>query len=152
MRRGGIEVEVRLLDVLAVVAFGPGETEEPLLQDGIAAVPQGEREAQALLAIADPEQAVFTPPVGTAARVIVREVLPGGAVRGVVLAHRPPLPLREIGPPALPVPLAARVLVEPPAFGPHRHGLTSITRPHRGSAGANSQEGAAVHVARLLRS
>ena len=45
--RRAVEVEVVLLDVLAVVAFAVREPEEPLLQDRIPAVPQGEGEAEA---------------------------------------------------------------------------------------------------------
>ena len=61
----------------------------------------------------DAEQAVLAPAVGAAARVVVREVVPAVAVGRVVLAHRAPLPLGEVRPPALPV--AARcVLLEPP--------------------------------------
>ena len=43
-----VEVEVVLLDVLAVVALAVGEAEQPFLQDRILAVPQREREAEDL--------------------------------------------------------------------------------------------------------
>jgi hypothetical protein len=36
----GIQITVRLLNVLAVVAFMPGETEEPLFQDWVVPVPE----------------------------------------------------------------------------------------------------------------
>ncbi|HEY4595109.1 MAG TPA: hypothetical protein VIJ02_01815 [Thermoanaerobaculia bacterium] len=114
---GGVEEEVLLLDVLAVVPLGAGEAEQPLLEDGIAAVPQGQREADAALAVADPQQAVLSPAVGAAAGVIVRQVIPGVAVRRVVLAYRPPLALGEIGPPALPVLLAPGVLLQTRGLG-----------------------------------
>ena len=39
--RGGIEVKVGLLYVLPVISLGAGEAEEPFLQDGITAVPEG---------------------------------------------------------------------------------------------------------------
>jgi hypothetical protein len=39
MRGRGVEVVVQLLDVLAVVPFAVGQPEQPLLQDGVAAVP-----------------------------------------------------------------------------------------------------------------
>src|SRR5262249_29255478 len=70
--------------------------------------------------VGDPGDAVLPPAVGAAPRRVVREVLPGPAVRAVVLAHRPPLPLGEIGPPEPPRPLAAIRLPQPPPF--HRHG------------------------------
>ena len=94
--RRAVEVEVVLLDVLAVVAFAVREPEEPLLQDRVLAVPQGEGEAELLLVVGDPAQAVLAPAIRPGAGVIVGEEVPGIAVFAVVLAHRPPLPLREI--------------------------------------------------------
>ena len=117
VRRRRVEVEVRLLHVLAVIPLGAGEPEEPLLEDRIAPVPQGEREAQAALPVGDAEQTVLPPAVGAAARLVVGEILPAGAVGGVVLAHRAPLALAEIRPPAFPVLRPRRVLREPQALG-----------------------------------
>ena len=120
MRRRAVEVEVALLDVLAVVALGAGEAEEPLLQDRIAPVPQREREADVLVAIADAGEAVLVPAVGARAGVIVRKVVPGVAVGAVVLAHRAPGALAEVRPPALPVSTTLRGLVQAAGFGVHR--------------------------------
>ena len=113
MRRRRVEVVVALLHVLAVIPFGSGQPEEPLLQDRIPAVPQGEPETEPALPVGDAEQTVLAPPVGAAAGVIVREKVPGFAVLGVVLAHRAPLPLGQIGAPALPVPFSTCILREP---------------------------------------
>ena len=44
--RGGVEVVVELLDVLAVVALGAGQAEQALLEDRVALVPEREREAR----------------------------------------------------------------------------------------------------------
>jgi len=44
-----VEVEVVLLDVLAVVALVAGDAEQALLEDGVAAVPEGQREAEPLV-------------------------------------------------------------------------------------------------------
>jgi len=44
VRRRAVEVEVVLLDVLAVVALVAGDAEQALLEDGVAAVPEGQRE------------------------------------------------------------------------------------------------------------
>src|SRR5690606_3165814 len=44
----------------------------------------------------------LAPPVGPGAGVIMREVVPGGAVLAVVLPNRPPRPLGEVGPPRPP--------------------------------------------------
>ena len=40
--RRAVEVEVVLLHILAVVAFAVGESEEPLLEDRVLAVPEGQ--------------------------------------------------------------------------------------------------------------
>jgi hypothetical protein len=79
MRRRAVEVVVQLLHVLAVVALVAREPEEPLLEDGVLAVPQRERQAQPSLAVAEAQQAVLAPAVGAAARVVVRQVLPARA-------------------------------------------------------------------------
>src|SRR5262249_36818324 len=59
--RGGIEIEVALLDVLAVIAFGSGKAEQALLEDRISAVPQREREANVLMPVANSRQTVLIP-------------------------------------------------------------------------------------------
>ena len=97
--RRAVEVEVVLLDVLAVVAFAVREPEEPLLQDGVLAVPQGEGEAEVLLVVGDPAQAVLAPAIGPGTGVVMGKEVPGIAVLAVVLPHGPPLPVREIGSP-----------------------------------------------------
>jgi hypothetical protein len=75
--RGGVEVPPELLRVLAVVALGVGQAEQPLLEDRVLPVPEGEREAEPALAVGDAEQPVLAPPVRPAAGVVVREVGPG---------------------------------------------------------------------------
>src|SRR5688572_5345777 len=102
MRRRRVEVEVVFLHVLAMIAFAVREAEQPLLDDGIAAVPERHCEAEALMVIADPGEPVLAPAVGARARMVVREVVPGVAGFAVVLANCPPLPLGEVGSPFLP--------------------------------------------------
>ncbi len=97
-----VDVEVILLDVLAVVPLAVGEPEEALLEDGVALVPQGEGKAQALLVVRDPAEAVLAPAVGPRAGLVVAEVGPRVSVLAVVLADRAPLPLAQVGPPLLP--------------------------------------------------
>src|SRR5258708_2622137 len=46
VRGRAVEVEVVLLDVLAVIALAVGEAEQALFEDGIAPVPQRDREAE----------------------------------------------------------------------------------------------------------
>ncbi len=115
--RGGVEIIIELLDVLAVVALAVGQAEQPFLQDRVLAVPERQRQAQPLMLVAEPGDAVLAPAIGPRARLVVREILPGVAVGAVVLAHGAPLALAEIGPPALPAHLAAPVLGEPRTLG-----------------------------------
>ena len=110
--RGGVEVEVALLDVLTVVALGVGEPEKPLLQERVALVPQGQRQAHQLPLVTDAGQPVFPPPVGPGTGLVVRERGPGVAA-AVVLAHRAPLPLAKVRPPAPPRNAARVRLVQP---------------------------------------
>ena len=53
MRRRAVEVEVVLLDVLAVVALTVGQAEEALLEDRVLAVPERERETEELAVVGD---------------------------------------------------------------------------------------------------
>ncbi len=97
-----VEVEVVLLHVLAVVALGVGQAEQALLQDRVALVPEGEREAQPLLVVAQAGQTVLAPVVGARPGLVVAEVLPGRAVVAVVLSHRAPLALAQVRAPRPP--------------------------------------------------
>jgi hypothetical protein len=118
--RGAVEVEVVLLDVLAVVALAVGEPEEVLFEDGILAVPQGQREAQALFVIGQADDAVLAPAVGARAGVVVGEEVPGVAVLAVVLADRAPLPFAHVGSPFLPGDVLRAGFVQSAVFGGHR--------------------------------
>jgi hypothetical protein len=114
-----VEVEPVLLGVLAVVALGVVEPEDPLLDDRVGAVPEREREAHPLALVADAEQPVLAPAVGARARLVVREGLPRVAVAGVVLAHRPPLALGQVGTPRLPRDLAGPRGLQSLVLGSH---------------------------------
>ena len=102
VRRGRVEIEVVLLDVLAMVAFAVGEAEQALLENRIGAVPQRQGDAQLLLVVAESCKSVLAPAIRARARVIMGEVVPRVAGGAVVLAHRSPLALAEIRPPPLP--------------------------------------------------
>ena len=140
--RRRVDVEVVLLHVLAVVPLAVGEAERALLEDRVPLVPEGEGEAQALLVVGEAAEAVFTPPVGPGAGLVVREVVPGVAVVAVVLAHRPPLPLAQVRAPLLPGDPRLTGLVQPLLLGgvddsgvdrlPCRHmDLRSFNEPRR---------------------
>ena len=55
-------------------------------------------EAEPLLVVGDAGQAVLAPAVGARAGLIVGEVVPGVSVPTVILPHRAPLPLAQVGP------------------------------------------------------
>src|SRR2546422_5152189 len=101
--RRGVEVEVIVLDVLAVVPLRAGEAENPLLENRVLLVPEREREAEPLVIVRDPEETVLSPAIGAGPRVVMREVVPRRPVGGEVLTARPPLPLRQGGSPPPPV-------------------------------------------------
>ena len=140
MGRRGVEVVVHLLDVFAVVSLAVRQAEQAFLENGIVAVPQRQRKAQTLFAVADAGDAVLAPAVGTRPGVIVRQVFPRIAVGAVVLAHGAPLPFAQVRPPVLPG-FAANALFEALPFdgGGHRGG---------GAGGVGS--GVRRAVARLL--
>ena len=97
-----VDVEIVLLDVLAVVAFVWIDSEQPLLQVRIAFVPERRREAKELVAVAHPRDAVLAPAVCLGARLVVGQIGPGVAIVRVVLPHGAPRPVRDVGPPAPP--------------------------------------------------
>src|SRR5690349_14430936 len=119
MRGGGIEVVVELLHVLAVVSFLPGESEQALLEDGIAPVPQGHRKAKDLVAVRDAGDAVLVPAIRARSRMVVGQVVPRGSVLAVILANGAPGALAQVRPPPLPVLLAIARLGQPDLFGGH---------------------------------
>ena len=90
VRRSGVAVPPILLGVFAVVALRTRQSEHPLLEVRVTAVPQCEAHTQVLPEGGDTRHAVFVPPIGARHRVVVREVVPGITVSGIVLAHRSP--------------------------------------------------------------
>src|SRR5712672_3976497 len=66
--------------------------------------------------IAHASNSVFAPSIRPRTCMIVRKIFPCRAARAVVLAHRSPLPLREIRPPALPMLLAGTRLFQSAVF------------------------------------
>ena len=109
----GVQVPPVLLDVLAVVALRAGQPERALLQDRVPPVPQRQPQAQPLLDVAEPGQAVLTPPVRPGPGMIMRQVIPRVTIGTVILPDRPPLPLAHVRPP--PIPVAALCAARPPA-------------------------------------
>ena len=109
VRGGGVEVEVILLDVLAVVPLGAGQAEEALLEDRVAAVPEGRGEDDELVAVAPAGDPVLAPAIRLAPGEVVGQVVPGVAVVAVVLADRGPGAVADVRPPPPP---AGRAVVD----------------------------------------
>ncbi len=106
VRRRGVEVEVVLLDVLAVIALAAGEPEEPLLEDRIAPVPEGQREAE--------------PPHGCRRSRRCRPRPSGRRASARGRAGRTPRPSREGCSPRAPCPTGARTGTAPSAASARR--------------------------------
>ena len=141
VRGRGVQVEPVLLRVLAVVALAVGQAEHPLLEDRVGAVPQPERQAQALALVADAGDPVLAPAVRARARLVVREVVPRVAAGAVVLTDGAPLTLGQVRPPRLPRPRTGPCLLQPGvldglslrAHGRDRMGTAAATHhPERG--------------------
>ena len=86
-----------------MIAFRAGDSEQPLFEDGVHAVPKRKRETQALVIVADAGDAVLGPAIGARAGVIVREVIPRRAVGAVVFARIAPGAFGQVRAPAPPV-------------------------------------------------
>ncbi len=133
MRRSSVEVPPILLDVFPVIALRTGQTEHPLLEDRIHAVPQGQRQAPVLRFVAEPGHAVLVPAVHPGTGVVVREERPGVAVGAVVLADRSPRAFGDVRPPVPPGGGAGLCRHQPGSLvvGRRRRGLgCSIARCH----------------------
>ena len=63
--------------------LGSRDSEQPLLEDRVASVPQRHAEAEPALAVGDAQEAVLTPAVGARPGLLVTEVVPAeGVTRG----------------------------------------------------------------------
>ena len=107
------------LHILAVVSLRTRETKEAFLEDGIALVPEGKGKAKPFFEIRNSSDSIFAPAVGAGACVVMREIIPGVAVRAVILPYRAPLPFAQIRPPQMPVLFAIVILLEALLFGVH---------------------------------
>ena len=128
MRRRRIKVVIEFLDVLAVIALAVGEAEEAFLQDRVALVPQRERQTQFLLMVGESRDTVLAPAIRAATGVVVWKIVPGVAMRAVILANRAPLPFAQIRSPFLPRGRSRGALGQPLSFGVHRI-IPLATRP-----------------------
>src|SRR5262245_33010842 len=123
--RRRVEIEVIVLDVLAVVSLWAGQSEEPLLENRVSLVPQSKREADALVVIRDAEDPVLAPAIGAGASVIMGKVVPGRPVGRIVLSDCAPLALRQVRSPPPPVGSASLCFSETSLLRSHGLAATS---------------------------
>src|SRR5436305_14001845 len=102
MARQRVEIEVALLDILAVIGLARHEAEVALLEDRVLFVPERQRPAEDLIAIAETGDAILAPAKRLRSRQIVRKIRPGIPVRAVVLADGTPGAVAEVRPPLSP--------------------------------------------------
>src|SRR5579863_895900 len=114
MRRCRIDEPPVFLRVLAVIALRAGEPEDPLLQDRVDAIPEGECHAEQLMLVAEAAETVLAPAKRSRPCMLMGKVVPRVAACAVVLAHGAPGSLAEVRPPTAP---GGGVLAEPPALG-----------------------------------
>src|SRR3954469_14400923 len=100
-----------------MVTFRTRQSKEPFFQYRIPPIPQRERKTQPAFPISNPQQAVFTPPIRAAARLLKIKVGPRLTIGGIIFPHRAPLALCQIRTPPFPVFPALSVLREPQVFG-----------------------------------
>ena len=132
VRREVVQVEVVFLDVLTVVALGIGQAEETLFQNRVPLVPQRQGQAEPLLIVADPGEAILTPPVRPGPRLVMAEIGPGIAIIAVILPHRSPLALTKVRSPGSPWDTGPSLL-QPAFLRRSRHRISrpgGIRSPH----------------------
>ncbi|MNS00088.1 hypothetical protein D3C72_313310 [compost metagenome] len=102
MARYAIDMEIQLLDVFAVVAFGVVQAEQTFLENRVPLVPQPQSQTPVLSLVGEPRQPVLAPAISATAGMVVGKIAPGIAIGAVVLAHRAPLTFTQIRPPFAP--------------------------------------------------
>ena len=79
MRRRGVEIVIKFLHVLAVVALCVRQAEKSFFENRIFAIPERERKTEMLPVVAETGEAVLAPAIRAAAGVVVRKIFPGVA-------------------------------------------------------------------------
>src|SRR3990172_7235454 len=103
MSRRAVKIKIVFLDIFAVIAFAISQSEKPLFDDRILAIPECKSKTEILLVVGKTGDAVFAPAICAGARMVMRKVVPGISRIAVILPHSSPLPLTKIRTPALPV-------------------------------------------------
>src|SRR5262249_18840269 len=88
-----VEIVIELFHVFSVVSFLIAKTKEPLLQDRVFPIPEAYGKTEVLKKIGDAPKPVLSPMIGSAMRMIVREIMPRIAIRAIIFPDRAPLSL-----------------------------------------------------------
>ena len=115
-----IEVKIAFLDILPVISFWPGESEEALLEDMVATVPECQSKAEAAFPVSDAQQTILPPTVSAASGLLVRKVIPRIAFCRIIFADGGPLTLGEVWTPPFPVFLPGLVFLQALKFLVHK--------------------------------
>src|SRR5205823_8210632 len=107
-------------DIFAVISLRTSQSKEPFFEDGVSPIPKRQCKAKPAFPIRDAQQAVLTPAISPAARVVVSEIIPALPIGRVILPHRGPLTFCQIRPPPFPIFCARAVFCQPLFFCIHR--------------------------------
>src|SRR5262249_10652619 len=96
------QVVVKLLTVFTVIAFAIGKAKKAFLQNRVPSVPESQGQTEALMIVAEAGDAIFTPTIGTTARLVMAEIIPGGSIGTIILANSSPFAFAQVGSPEPP--------------------------------------------------
>jgi hypothetical protein len=102
MRWRRVEVEIIFLHIFAVIGLRWDQAKQPLFQNRIFAVPQRQGKRQDLVAVTDTGKPILTPTVRFRTGEIMRKIIPGVPIGTIILSHRPPRALGDVGAPVVP--------------------------------------------------
>jgi len=71
MRGEPSQIIITFFDIFPVVTLRAGEPEKPLLKDRIGTIPECWGKAEAALPVTKPKEAILSPTVGSAARMVM---------------------------------------------------------------------------------
>ncbi len=100
-----IQLEIKFFYILTMIAFIVCQTKKPFFYNAVLPVPESRSQAENLVSVTKPCNALFTPAVGIAAGQVVVDIGPGLSVRTIILPDSAPLTVGEIGTPFFPVPV-----------------------------------------------
>ena len=123
--RSSVDKVIDFFDVFTMVPFPTPQPKKAFFQNRVLAIPKRQTKAPAHGVVAETLEAVLSPTIGAAVRMLEREECPSFPVAAVVFANGPPLALCQIRTPS-PPPRAGCDLAEPSAFGSVEESMESM--------------------------